>query len=364
MKNILYIDTGLEYGGGTKSFLYLLEYLDKTQYRPFVFFENDYKVGNKFISEIVKDIGGKFIKLNIKKNKISKIKKELLRIISNKFLEKELFYLRVNYAKKILETTLTKYQIDLIHLNNHFGTNLEYIYVANQLKIPVVQHLRKNSELKKWERNILNKLKFTSICVSKSTYNFYKPYISDKHIIYNPFIIDLNPYKKNSSSKIKILFPANYLENKGHKIVFEAIKNLDNIILYLAGSGKFDNNTEKLKNSLQNVVELGFVDLDEWYRKVDYVISFSEKEGLPRVVIEGLLYGCGIICSDYEVAFEIFELSSKKDFFIVKRDSKTLNRLLKSLIPINQKKPDEKLKQIFSLKNYITEIENLYKSLL
>jgi len=364
VKNILYIDTGYEAGGGTKSFLYLLEFLDKTKYKPFVFFKNDYKVGDKFLSEIVKEKGGEFIKLNIKKKKLSKIKKELLRVFMKNILEKELFRIRVDYANEILKLIVNKYKIDIIHLNNHFSTNLEYIYIANQLKIPVIQHLRKNSKLKKWEIAILNKQKFISICVSKSTYNFYKPYILDKNIIYNPFIINLKPYKKDNSNKIKILFPANYLENKGHKIVFEAIKNLDNITLYLAGSGKFDNNTEKLKNSLQNVVELGFVNLDEWYKKVDYVISFSEKEGLPRVVIEGLLYGCGIICSDYEVSFEIFELSSKKDFFIIKRDSKILNKLLKNLIPISEKKPDEKLKQIFSLDSYIQKIENLYKSLL
>lgn len=361
-KNILYIDTGYEFGGGSKSFLYLLEYLDKSNFSPFIFFENDYLVGDKKISEIIESKGGIFVSFK-NFNGISKLKKEFLRIFSKEKLKKEMINEKLKYVRAFFKSL--DFKVDLIHLNNHFGTNLEYIMVANELNIPVIQHLRKNSELSGLEKEILKNLKFDVISVSNATYKFYSKYLSiPKNVIYNPFLIRENPYKIDND-KIKILFPANYLKNKGHHLVFEAIKNVNNIELILAGSGEFDKKTVKLKNQLNNVIELGFVkDIEKLYKEVDYVISFSENEGLPRVVIEGLLYGCGIISSDYEVAKEIYELSEKRNFFVIKRDINFLRNLLKNLKPIKEKIPDKNIQKIFSIENYINSIENLYKSLL
>ena len=59
MKNILFIDTGYEYGGGTKSFLYLLEGLMKypNEYNFYVFFEHDYLINNdKTINQYLKTL--------------------------------------------------------------------------------------------------------------------------------------------------------------------------------------------------------------------------------------------------------------------------------------------------------------------
>jgi len=362
MKNILYIDTGYEFGGGTKSFLYLLKYLNKEIYKPYVFFKHNYKVGDVNISETIFNYEGQFIKNNFKQGKLSKIKKELIRVFSKKLLQKIEFKYRLDFARDVLNSIE---KIDLIHLNNHFGTNLEYIIVANELNIPIIQHLRKNSSLSKWEIEILKQQKFHSISVSKSTYNFYSKFLKINNlVIYNPFMINEKNYEIQNQ-KIKILFPANYLKNKGHKLVFEAIKNIKSIEIILAGNGIFDKETETLKNNLENITELGFVeDISKLYKQVDYVISFSENEGLPRVIIEGLLYGCGIISSNFKAAEEIYELSEKRNFYIIQRKSKELNDLLKNIKPIENKIPDQKIKTIFSLNNYISQIENLYKSLL
>jgi len=363
MKNILYIDTGLEYGGGTKSFLYLLEYLDKTQYKPFVFFENNYKVGDKFISEIIKEKGGEFIESSIKKTKHSKIKKEFLRLISKKLLKQKEFEYKLDFARKFLSNL--NFKVDIIHLNNHFGTNLEYIIAANELNIKVIQHLRKNSMLDKWKIELLKTQKFNTISISKTTNQFYKNLLDiDKNIIYNPFLIDIKPYKKEKTKNIQILFPANYFKNKGHHIVLEAMQEISNIDLLLAGSGKLDSNSMNIINKHVNIKELGFVDLDEWYRKVDYVMLFSENEGFGRVIVEGLLYGCGIISSNYPAVYEIYENSNQDNFYIINRQKKELHNLLKNLYPLEYKIPDQKIKNIFSLDSYIQKIENLYKSLL
>jgi GalNAc-alpha-(1->4)-GalNAc-alpha-(1->3)-diNAcBac-PP-undecaprenol alpha-1,4-N-acetyl-D-galactosaminyltransferase len=370
MKNILFVDTGFEYGGGTKSFLYLLEGLTHSQakYKISVFFEHNYQISDGIrINNYLKQFNINIIQNNFSKEKIPKWKKELYRLISKEYLYKKEFNSKLTFARKIL--MLEKF--DLIHLNNHFGTNLEYIFEANKLKLPIIQHLRKNSFLNKFQIDTLKSLKFNTISVSKSTYEFYNLQIPiDENIIYNPFPFEKDIQHSNSK-EIKILMPANYLENKGHKLVFEALSkvNRDDIKLYLAGTGKFNSETEIEKNELikkNRVVELGFIEnLREHYLNSDFVISFSENEGLPRVVIEGILYGCSVITSNYKVSYEIQSLlENKSKYTIIKRDAKILLDLFTQLKKVYDYRVDCNIQSNFSLDSYIKKIENLYKEIL
>ena len=86
MKKILFVDTGREYGGGTKSFLYLLRGLAAQQkYELCAFFETDYEADGRKISQIIEEAGAKFIKFEPKKQP-SKLKKELLRALGGQIL--------------------------------------------------------------------------------------------------------------------------------------------------------------------------------------------------------------------------------------------------------------------------------------
>lgn len=371
MKNILFIDNGLEFGGGTRSLLYLIENLSKNkEYNIYVFFEFNYLISeNTTINDYLRSLNINVIENNFNKLKVSKLKKEIFRFFSKDFLYKKQFFLNLDFVKEVL----TCMKIDLIHLNNHFGSNLEYIYMANKLNIPVIQHLRKNSLLNKFQIKLLNNLKFYTISVSESTYNFYNNQINiDKCIIYNPFEFrDTSEINREISNDIIMFMPANYLENKGHSFVFRALDkvNRKDLKLFIAGSGQFEKDTEELKNKLlkeNKLVELGFLkDLSSYYSKSDYIISFSENEGLPRVVLEGLSYGCSIITSNYSVSYEIKELlNDKSKYFILERDVKKLLEKLNDLNkPINYD-VDPSISKTFSLNNYITSVENLYKEIL
>lgn len=370
MKNILFIDNGLEYGGGTKSLLFLLEELSKNEnYSIYVFFEYNYAISENIkINDYIKNLGLNVIENNFSKAKISKFKKEIFRFISKRFLFKKQLLINTSFAYDVL----THNKFDLIHLNNHFGSNLEYIIAANKLKIPVIQHLRKNSQLNKIQVDLLRKLNFYTISVSKSTFEFYNNQISiNKYIVYNPFNFEKKFIIRDKSIDINILMPANYLENKGHNIVFKALNecNRTDIKLIIAGSGKFNIETEKLKNKLKNdgkLIEIGFIkDLTSYFIKSDYVISFSQNEGLPRVVLEGLSYGCNIITSDYDVSFEIKNLlTSKSTYTIISRDEKSLLKIYQKLEKPTDYPIDKNISSIFSLENYISSIENLYKEIL
>jgi hypothetical protein len=374
LKNILFIDTGYEYGGGTKSFLYLLEGLMKcpNEYNFYVFFEHDYLINNdKTINQYLKTLNVTVIENNFYNKKISKIKKELYRLVSKKFLYKKEIQYKIDFAEEVLQSN----HYDLIHLNNHFGTNLEYIIGANKLNIPVIQHLRKNSLLTEYQLELLKKLHFRTISVSQSTYKFYNQQLHiDANVIYNPFPIEntkITIENKINSDIVQIFMPANYLENKGHKLVFQALDNVsrEDIKVYLAGSGKFDSFTENLKEKLikQNkLVELGFIqDMDKYYKNSDYVLSFSQNEGLPRTVIEGLMRGCHIITSNYQVSFEIKELLLNQNVYtILPRESQSLEICFMNLKPVTHREIDLNIKEIFSLENYINSVYNYYKQVL
>lgn len=374
MKKILFIDTGHEYGGGTKSFLYLLQFLDKSRYAPYVFFEKDYYCSDQKISQVIKKYDGIFLETTSVKKEICKLKKELLRVFYKKKLIEQEFQIKTQFALEVLQEFQRKFQIDLIHLNNHFGTNLEYIIVANKLQIPVIQHLRKNSLLSSYQKDLLKNLQYETISVSNSTKNFYSKQVKvSNYVVYNPFPIVTQDNKQNSisSSDIKIAMPANYLENKGHKLVFEALlkTNRNDIKLYLAGSGSMDKHTEELKERLKQegkVVELGFVtNMEELYKNVEYVLSFSENEGLPRSVIEGLCFGCGIISSNYDVSREIYDLVDNQDYyFIIDRKVDDLVDLFLNLNHLQGRPSYQNVMKTFSLDNYINGIEKIYQQCL
>ena len=204
LKKILFVDTGREYGGGTKSFLYLLRGLAAQQkYELCAFFETDYEAGGRKISQIIEEVGAKFIKFAPKKQP-SKLTKELLRALGGQILAKYLYKKDYDYALCLLRQV----QPDILHLNNHFSTNLAYIAAANALNIAVVQHLRKNSSVEPFKLEILKRLKFTPVCVSNATYEFYAAQIKMlKNVVYNPVeapVLGRGKYETGENSSVLI----------------------------------------------------------------------------------------------------------------------------------------------------------------
>lgn len=407
MKKILFVDTGREYGGGTKSFLYLLRGLAAQQkYELCVFFETDYEAGGRNISQIIEEAGAKFIKFESKKQP-SKLKKELLRALGGQILAKYLYKKDYDYALCLLRQV----QPDILHLNNHFSTNLAYIAAANALNIAVVQHLRKNSPIEPFKLEILKRLKFTPVCVSNATYEFYAAQINmPKNVVYNPVEAPILKREKSEASenlslsqanlknsgdneqdaenkdlegdknaalkvkfdaeKINIVMPANFLTLKGHELVFDALAGLkrSDLKVYFAGGGELKAGAKAKFDALiksGKAEYLGFVSkMDEIYAACDYVLGFSSDEGLPRVVIEALGCGLGVVYSDIAVIREIYEISSKKqDFFIVQRSSDALLACFESLRKPASKSPDDAVIKAFSIENYLCGIDRIYSEL-
>ena len=357
LKKILVVDTGREYGGGTKSFLYLLRGLAAQQkYELCAFFETDYEAGGRKISQIIEEDGAKFIKFEPKKQP-SKLKKELLRALGGQILAKYLYKKDYDYALCLLRQVCP----DILHLNNHFSTNLPYIAAANALNIAVVQHLRKNSAVEPFKLEILKREKSeTGENLSHLQTNL-KNSSDDKNAALKV---------KFDAEKINIVMPANFLTLKGHELVFDALAGLkrSDIKVYFAGGGELKAGAKAKFDALIKLGKaeyLGFVSkMDEIYAACDYVLGFSSDEGLPRVVIEALGCGLGVVYSDIAVIREIYEISSKKqDFFIVQRSSDALLACLESLRKPGSKSPDDAVIKAFSIENYLRGIDRIYSEL-
>lgn len=122
-------------------------------------------------------------------------------------------------------------------------------------------------------------------------------------VIYNglPDIYNKSKEKLTTTDGIKILYPARITKVKAQ---VDLVANLngklnDDITIYFAGEGEL---AETLRSGIgennPNFKYLGFVDLQNEFYNYDYVLLFSEREGLPLSLIEACTFCKPIICND------------------------------------------------------------------
>ena len=100
-----------------------------------------------------------------------------------------------------------------------------------------------------------------------------------------------------------LLSVGNLLELKGHHLVIEALANLPDVSLVIAGEGPLRNSLETLARQ-QGVVDrvrfVGTVAQDELvahYNAADALVLASSREGMPNVVLESLACGTPVIAT-------------------------------------------------------------------
>ncbi|MGO5064443.1 MULTISPECIES: glycosyltransferase [unclassified Clostridium] len=142
-----------------------------------------------------------------------------------------------------------------------------------------------------------------------------KSYKIDKNKIFiagtgfNPDIFYMNE-NKSISNKIKIVYAGKLSYSKGVPFLINSInlmkKHLNNIELYLAGSGAGDETTSIINlctsNSCNYTINvLGALSqkkLSNLFRECDILILPSLYEGLPLVLMEAMACGLKIVCTD------------------------------------------------------------------
>jgi glycosyltransferase involved in cell wall biosynthesis len=193
MKNILILDTGKEWGGGTNSLLEFLRRINQKDYKFTVLFYQNYSKPNESdIKTEIEKLGIDFLLFkSTRQSLFPKILKEIGRtlLFFNKRLKK-LYIFYIDYLFRIKKdaegiTKLLKHlNINLLYMNNQPSTNLEGIIAAKNAGIKSLLHSRIEADLNPFEINVVNRWLTKMICVSEGIKNsFVKQGVSNSKCV-------------------------------------------------------------------------------------------------------------------------------------------------------------------------------------
>lgn len=399
MKNILILDTGKEWGGGTNSLLELLKRIDKNKYRFTVLFYYNYNKGNESdIKTEIKKLGIDFILLNQKEQPIiAKILKELIRVIFffNRKLKKYFIFF-VDYQFRIkpnaekIAHILTKLKVDLLYMNNQPSSNLEGIIASKITGIPALQHSRIETRLNPFEVKTANLWLKKMICVSQGVRDtFVGQGIDAKKcvVVHNGIDPETKPSmppheirKKWGILDYDILIGTvgSLMKRKRLNDLIEAIsiaanKTGDTIKCIIIGEGPERENLVALvrrKNLHDKVIFTGFqLDAVSYINAMDIFVLPSEKEGLPRVILEAMLMGKPVVASNVTGSSELV-IEGETGFLVPPKNPEAFaDRILKLInnLELRVQMGERGRKRViekFSMKQYVEEVEKVFEEIL
>ena len=189
--------------------------------------------------------------------------------------------------------------------------------------------------------------------------------------IYNG--VDFEKYNKYRKLKFKvenISFIGRFTDQKGIKILLEAIKNDKNEFKFnIYGEGELENYIDEYinKNNLTNVKLHGYSNnVVEVFEQSDIVVAPSIDEGLPYVLIEAVNCGLPIISTEVGGIPEIV-YNLENGLLIESNSSSKLNEALDKIRKLDVRKLSKKSIEIskkFSIETMIEEIEQVYDEVL
>ncbi len=243
-----------------------------------------------------------------------------------------IFNLGKNYLNLLLFlhklTKITK--INIIRLENIVISGPPVYILSKMKRIPHVIWLggyERKAVFAKYQKNFITRIvvrliKLFEIIILRNA-NFVYP-VSDelvkltekrniKNKIYSPNYVDLSifrdKHRKNnidSKDKIQIIYVGRFEEEKGLRILLQAIKNLskesNKFELSLVGDGSLKDWIKEFikKNKIKNIKMLGTFDYSEMpkiYNQADIFVLPSYTEGSPGTVIEAMGCGTAVICT-------------------------------------------------------------------
>lgn len=393
---ILILDTGKEWGGGTNSLLELLKRINKGRYNFTALFYNNYKKGS--ISDIkteIEKLGIGFLLLEQKRQPaIAKILKEFIRLVF--FLSKKLkkyFVFLVDYhfkikpnAQKIAEIS-KNLKIDLLYMNNQPSSNLEGIIASKITGIPALQHSRIETRLNPFEVKTANLWLKKMICVSEGVKDTFAGQGIDAEkcvVVHNGIDPETKPSippheirKKWGISENDILIGTvgSLIKRKRITDLIDALSMVSNqtknpVRCIIVGDGpEKDSLLEyaKRKKIYDKVVFTGFQsDAISYINALDIFVLTSEKEGLPRAILEAMLMEKPVIASNITGPAELV-IYGETGFLVPVRHPEVFADCVLKLIENHElreqmgEKARRRVIENFSIKKYVAGVENVFE---
>ena len=356
MRNILILDTGKEWGGGTNSLLELLRRIDKKKYNFTALFyynyckpDEIYASFNPPLPPLSKGGGGGFsgksdIKTEIEKLGIdfilfkstkqpiyAKILKEIGRAVLffNRRLRK-LYIFWIDYLFRIrknadgLAKLLKDLNTDLLYMNNQPSSNLEGIIAAKKTGVKSLLHSRIETDLNFFEINAVNKWLTNMICVSEGVKeNFVRQGIEPSKcaVVYNGIDIGMVPAipRDEIRQKFGIKEDEVAIGSVGSLMKRKRFNDLVKAVAYIRAQSA-EHRTQKFKNPPIPPFDKG--DMNETYKLKCIIIGDGpERESLQRKIDRTglndriILTGFKSDAISYMSAMDIFILPSEREGF-------------------------------------------------
>ena len=424
MKNILILDTGKEWGGGTNSLLELLKRIDRKNYKFTVLFYHNYRKPDEIcasfnpplsegeiggfsgVSDIkteIEKLGIDFILFKSTKQPIyAKILKEIGRAVLffNRRLRK-LYIFWIDYLFRIrknadgLTKLLNDLNIDLLYMNNQPSSNLEGIIAAKKTGVKSLLHSRINADLNFFEINATNKWLTKMICVSEGVKDsFIKQGIKSSlcTVVHNGIDISITPAippdkirqelgikedetvigsvgslvkRKRFDDLIKAI---SYLPPHPSPLPYRERNEVRGIKCIIVGDGPERETLLKEidKNNLNDRVLLpGFkFDAISYINAMDIFVLLSEREGLPRVILEAMLMGKPVIASKAAGSVELV-IDKETGFLFHIGNTKELAESISTLLSSPELRREmgergrKRVTENFSIEKYVAEVSQI-----
>ena len=324
MKDILVLDTGKEWGGGTNSLLELLKRADRNKYRFTALFYNNYSQGGGIdVKTAMESLAVPFILCDTVRGSIaSKAVKEVVRglLFAAPALKKK-YVFRHDYAERVLPASekiasvLKREKYDLLYMNNQPSSNLEGIIAARSAGVACVQHSRIEVRLNPFEAASVNGSVKRVVCVSRGVMESLvnsgvRPELCT--VVYNGVDPSAKPQLDSTEIRKRLGVPegahltgtvGSLIKRKRVELLIEAVSivkgNGADVWAVIVGAGPMENELRAKAASLGisgRVVFTGFsTDALSYMNAMDFFVFPSRQEGLPRVVLEAMLLAKPVI---------------------------------------------------------------------
>lgn len=326
--HVVILDTGKEWGGGTNSLLELLRWIDRAKYRFTCVFYDDYCQGpdGPRISERLARLGVCFNRLPRRSpSLVGKLLKETLRgLLCFDERVKRLAIFCVDYVFRIkpdarrLQGTLGRLAPHLVYLNNQPSSNLEGILAARALGIAAVQHARIEATLNPFEVRAANKGLRGVIAVSEGVRRSLVEQGIDPSkcvVVHNGISRDTVPLLSPAAVRTRWEIGEDDLVigTAGSLIRRKRVGDLIRVVAGLTGAGcppikclivgegperKWLQAEAEQRGIADRVVFTGFqLDALSHINACDVFAMPSEREGLPRALLEAMLMAKPVVAS-------------------------------------------------------------------
>ena len=304
-------------------------------------------------------------------------------------------------AEKIAAILKNK-NIDLLYMNNQPSSNLEGILAVKIANIPCIQHSRIGADLNRVEVNAANSYLTKMISVSQGVQEMFVKQGVDAGkctVVYNGIDPNVKPavmpfeIRKQweiEDSEIIIGTVGSLVKRKRIGDLIEAVVKIDEWVkdqglppnvpiggsrvkCVIVGEGPEREGLQKdiLKKGLQNKVILtGFQsDAISYINAMDIFILSSEREGLPRVILEAMLMSKPVIACNIAGPSELV-VNGESGFLIPARNPHLLaNALFKFIASVdlrNQMGENGRMRALekFSMESYVNGVNKIFEEVL